>query len=93
MIFPPSILRVRRREPGRCNRNLWLPLILIWPVVVALWLVLLPGLTILALMLWKTGAGRAILLGPPKLFGLFCRLRGLSIDVESEDTFVRVYLI
>lgn len=93
MILPPSILRVRSRRPGRRNRNLWVPLILIWPLAVAVWLVLLPGLTVLALLLWKTGAGRPLLLGAPKLFGLFCRLRGLSIHVESEDTLVRVYLV
>ena len=95
MIFPPSILRIRRSGGRKRPRNLWIPLIVIWPILVALWAAVLPLLAILALLLWvlhKRDRGKALMLGPPRLFLLLCRLRGLHVNVENptERILIRV---
>jgi len=85
VIFPPSVLRIRRTVDGRRRRNLWLPLFLLWPLAAVLWLALLPLILIVALLTWRRGTGRVLLFGGPKLFRLFCALRGLRIDTEKDN--------
>ena len=92
MILPPSILRLRVVEGGRKRVDLWLPLFLIWPVLAAAWVALLPVSAVVAVVHWKEGWGRRLLLGGPLLFYVFCRLRGLRVEVEEPETDVRIYL-
>jgi hypothetical protein len=82
MMCPPSIMWVRIRNRRR-RFGLWLPLFLIWPVVLVLGLVLLPLLLICAAVLWPTGWGRPLLLGGPVIFSLLCALRGLKVEVNQ----------
>jgi len=82
MIWPPSVLRLRIYSQQR-KFSLWLPLFLVWPVVLVLGLVLWPLLLIAAIILWHWGWGRLLLLGGPILFGLLCTLRGLRVEVEQ----------
>ena len=86
-------MRVRRVKAGRKRLSLWLPLILIWPIVLALGIVLFPIVAIVALALWPTGAGKPILVLGPRLFGLFCRLRGLHVEIETKDESVLIRLM
>ena len=86
MIFPPSILYLRKARLPRRGRGLWIPLVLIWGPLVVLWALLLPLILLAAVALWRSGKGKAILLGPPKLFVLFCRLRGFELAIEGKDT-------
>ena len=93
MILPPSILHLRLSKATRPTLVLWLPLIFIWPVVVAAWLVALPLLLVGALLLWRTGVGRTILLGPIWLFILFCRARGLQVKVDDGRSGIKLRLL
>jgi hypothetical protein len=92
MLIPPSILWIRaRRVP------IVLPVILIWPIAVVLWLALLPMLAVVAATRCGRSDGdgragqeprlssRALLLGGPLLFNVFCRLRGLSVQVRRTE--------
>ena len=92
MILPPSILRLRvQNEQHRFG--LWLPLILIWPLIVLAALVLAPLVLVLAIVLWPAGWGRPLLLAGPRLFGLFCALRGLEVRVEQPKERVIVHFM
>jgi len=84
MIYPPSVLRVRIHN-RRHHFGLWLPLFIIGPLLLVLWLVLLPLLLIAAVALWYRGWGRPLLIGGPALFLLLCALRGLKIEVGQES--------
>ena len=84
MIWPPSVLRVRVRN-GKRRFGLWLPLFVIWPPIVLFALALFPIVLVLAALLWPWRRSRLLLLGGPLFFGLFCSLRGLSIEVESSS--------
>jgi len=84
MMCPPSILRVRIQNRRR-RFGLWLPLFLIWPVIMVLGLVLLPLLLICAVFLWPFGWGRLLLFGGPVIFSLLCALRGLKVEVNQSS--------
>ena len=90
MMFPPSILRVRVLDDDS-RVNLWIPLVLIWPLVVAVYLLLLPFVLVAALLTWPSGRGRLILMGGPALFRLYCALRGLRVDVREPNQSVLIY--
>ena len=90
MMFPPSILRIRVLD-DRKRVNLWIPLVLIWPLVVAVYLFLLPCIVLAAVLSWSSGRGRLILAGGPALFRLYCSLRGLEINVTEPNQSVLVY--
>ena len=51
MMLPPSILRVRVLDDDS-RVSLWIPLILVWPLVAALYLLLLPFVLIAAVLTW-----------------------------------------
>ena len=89
MMWPPSILRLRIRNQ-RHRFGLWLPLFLIWPLVMLLGLLLLPFILLAAIVLWYRGWAKPLLLAGPSLFRLFCALRGLEVDVKqhSEQFFI-----
>ena len=90
MMFPPSLLRVRVLDKGS-RVNLWIPLILVWPLVLMLYLLLLPCIVVAAIVTWSSGWGRQILFGGPFLFRLYCDLRGLKIDVTEPKESVLIY--
>jgi hypothetical protein len=91
MRWPPSLLHLRIRNE-RHRFGLWLPLFLIWPVVLVLGLALWPLLVIAAAALWYRGWGMPLLLGGVAIFGVFCALRGLKVDIKQDSQQVLVSL-
>jgi hypothetical protein len=91
MIFPPSIMRVRILEGGRRRRNLWLPLLLLWPIVTVAGLAGLPVLFVLMAvrprMPWR------VLLALPWAFLVFCRFRGLRVELTGPKKQVSVWVV
>ena len=90
MMFPPSILRFRVLD-DHTRVNLWIPLVLIWPLLVVVYLLLLPCILLAAVLTWSSGRGRLILVGGPALFRLYCALRGLEIQVTEPNQSVLIY--
>ena len=84
MTIPPSIVWVQVAGRGGWGVPIILPVVLVWPVAVALWLVTLPVRAVVALALRRRGLGRSLLLGPPAVFRVLCALRGLRLDVGRE---------
>ena len=89
MTFPPSLFRLRIQTPDRGIR-LWVPLIVIWPFVALLALFLSPFVLIGAALLWPSRKGRILLLAGPRIFGIVCGLRGLTVSVQgpSQTVFI-----
>lgn len=86
----PMIVRLNVKEPGRRGFRLWLPAIIVWILLLALMLVLLPFMLLGALLtLWR-GPGLRLLLVYPLLGSVLWNLGGLTIDVEEKE---RVLLI
>ena len=89
MIFPPSVLRVAIKNESR-GFSLWLPLFVIWPLLLLAALVLAPLVLALAIVLWWTGWGKLMLYSGPMFFAVFCALRGLEIDIQNRDKHVHL---
>ncbi len=82
MMFPPSILRLHIQDSHR-RLTLWLPLFILWPPIALAALLLFPVVLLLAALLWPTGWGKRLLLIGPRLFGLYCSIRGFRVNVEN----------
>ena len=86
----PLLVRFKVKEPGRRGFGLWFPVILIWIILAALMLVLLPFVLLAALITIWRGPGLKLLLVYPLLAAVLWNLGGLTIDVDQKD---RVLLI
>ena len=84
MILPPSLSRIRIRNKNT-RLSLWLPLFLIWPLILLAMVILSPLVLICAVLLWPVGMGKSILLTGPLLFHLFCSIEGLEIVVGKSS--------
>lgn len=80
----PMIVRLKVREPGRRGFGLWFPVVLIWIVLAALMLVLLPFLLLTAVLTAWSGPGPRLLFVYPLVASVLWNLGGLTIDVESQ---------
>jgi hypothetical protein len=92
MMYPPSIARIRIVNHGRRRISLWLPLILLWPLALAVGVALAPVIIIVAFVTWRR-YGRMLLFGGPQLFRLLCALRGLRVKVEDGRERVNIYFL
>ena len=81
----PMIVRFKVKEPGRRGFGLWFPAIVIWILLAALMLVLLPFLLLAALISWGRGPGIRLLLLYPLVISVLWNLGGLTIDVGQKD--------
>ena len=89
MMFPPSLFRLHI-QPQERRIGLWVPLVVVWPFAALLALFVAPFILIGVALLWPSGRGRPLLLAGPRIFGIVCGLRGLSVSVEgpSQRVFV-----
>ncbi len=89
----PLLLRIRVRREDHRGVNLWLPLFLLWLIVLPLLALLLPLVLLAALVLWPSGKGKLILYGYVMIFRLIGYMSGLRIDIKSRDNNIYVNLI
>ena len=83
-MLPPALLRVRIQNDKRRIR-LWIPFILLWPVVAVVVLLGMPLVVLTAALYWHRGWGRSILLAGPSLLYALTSLRGLRCSVASSE--------
>jgi hypothetical protein len=92
VIFPPSIVRVRVVRAGRKRLSVWLPVLLLWPLVAVLgvlaWLVVALVVAVRA----PRELGRVVRAGL-WLVVLFCRLRGLRLCLGDAADGALVHVI
>jgi hypothetical protein len=84
MNLPPLLMRLRVFNK-RSRISLWIPLFLIWPIVLAIAIVLAPLVLIIALITWPIGWGKPFLLAGPTIGRCVCALHGLEVDVKEGD--------
>jgi hypothetical protein len=88
----PNIINLKICDGEKFKLRLWLPLFLAWPIVLVLFLVLLPILVVAELVL-RLARIRVQIFG--LLFGLFSLVsatRGLTVKVRSERSIVDVVI-
>lgn len=89
MTLPPLLMLtdVRRRRGGRRVR-LWLPLVLLWILLLPVALLLAPAIVV-ACLVFRCDP----LAGTQAVFGLLCNLSGTSIEVDTPDTLVFIRFV
>lgn len=96
MSWPPYLLKIRL-ENKENSFPIWLPLFIIWPIVlvflVAIFLVILPFALLSLLFTWELGWCRPLFFFIPALFRLFTQLSGLKIDVGNNSGQVHIVFI
>jgi len=87
MNYPPLLMRL---SIGRRRFPIWLPLFLLWPVAAAVIIALAPLVLLAALILWPLGWGKPLLLSGPMLFGVFCALRSLEVNLDRGSRLTQI---
>jgi hypothetical protein len=82
----PLLIKTRIYRQEKAPLTLYLPLFIGWLFLLLLFLILLPFLVIGALAAIGMGYGKIVLMSFPMLVQIFWNLRGLKVDVQSEDT-------
>jgi hypothetical protein len=88
--MPPSVIRVTRTHGSRKLTGLWLPVILLWPLMAALALVAFAVAVPVSLAARPLGYGRSVLWSVPCLVRLFMAARGLEIKMVDGDRETKV---
>jgi hypothetical protein len=93
MNWPPYLLKLRIKNTEH-NFGLWLPLFLIWPIVLvcllAVFIILLPFALLAMIFTWQLGWWRPLIFGVPSICRVICNLRGTVVDVDDHDGHVEV---
>jgi len=79
----PMIMKMRVYEEGKRAFRFFFPVILIWIIVAALMIVLLPLVLIAALVTWRSGPGKLLLIVYPIFFTVLSELSGLHIEIGN----------
>jgi len=85
MIFPASILRVRIVENGRKKLALWVPLLLLWPLALALAPLLVLAALVYMLRQRRSGWASDAIRCLPLLCRVAFSLRGLKVEVRQDN--------
>ncbi len=80
----PMLVRIKFEEPGRRGFRLWFPVILVWILLAALMILVLPFMLLAALVTLRSGPGVRLLLVYPLLASVLWNLGGLIVDVDQK---------
>jgi hypothetical protein len=86
-------MRLRVKEEGRRAVNLHIPLFLVWILVVALLLLVLPLVIIATILLWHRGIGMTIFTFYVGIFRILFTMSGFKMDISRPGKEVVVSMI
>jgi len=81
----PMLLRLKGINREGKRFTLWLPLFLIYIILLPLIIITLPFVLLAALIAWPFGYGSLVLQAYLAIFKILGCLSGLKIDIESGD--------
>ena len=79
----PMLLRLRGIDRNGHRFSLWLPLFLVWIIVLPLLLIPLPFILLAALIMWPFGKGCLVIQAYFTIFRVLGCLSGLEVDIKS----------
>ena len=81
----PMFMKMFIREREKKGVRLWFPVFLVWILLFAIMLVLLPLVLLAALLTLRRGPGLNLLLFYPMAWAVLWSLSSLHVDVENES--------
>jgi hypothetical protein len=85
MILPPCVMRIRIAGKGDRGFRLWLPLFLLWPVVIPMLVILGPVVALASSRIRRKLGWKAALMSGPWLLWMLFASRGLRVDIRDGD--------
>ncbi len=79
----PMIMKMRVAEEGKRHFGFFFPVFLVWIIVTILLIALLPLILIAAIVTWRSGPGRLLLIAYPIFFSVLFQLSGLHIEIKN----------
>ncbi len=89
----PLWMRLKVIEENKKKVSLWLPLFLVWLLLLPLVILLIPFLLLAALITWQKGYGKMILMALPMLWSVLAGLSGMRVEVEKKGSIVFMQFI
>ncbi len=89
---PPMVMRIKIQNPQH-KFGLWLPLFLIIPIALVVFIILSPLILLAVIFLWPRGWGKTALLAPWAAWRVFCATRGLKVDVQNPRDCVQISFV
>ena len=89
---PPMLMRLRIQGEER-GFGLWLPLFLLLPLALVVFIVLSPLILITVIVLWPSGWGKRALLVLRFAVEALCSMRGLKVDVKNGAQCIYISII
>lgn len=80
----PMLMKIRIPTGDDKAFNLYIPMLIIWLILIIIFLLVLPFFVIAAIFTWYKGYGKIILLIWPMIFSILFHLKGLMIDIEDK---------
>ena len=84
----PLILKLRIKDKNQRGFGIWLPLFLLWLIILPLLVIPAPLVFLAALILWQGSYGRLVLYSYFAIFSIIWNLSGLNLDIQSKDSIV-----
>ena len=89
---PPMLMHVRFQGDDR-GFGLWLPLFLLLPLALVVFIILSPLILIAVLVLWPSGWGKRALLVLNTACEILCSINGLKVDIQSSNQCVYISVV
>jgi hypothetical protein len=84
-------MRMRIKEEGKKGVRLFIPIFIIWILVFALLIAVLPLLILAAIFTWRQGLGFKLLLVYPLFFSILWSMSGLYVEVKERNKDILFY--
>jgi hypothetical protein len=89
---PPMLMHVKIQGEDR-GFGWWLPLFLLLPLALVLFIILSPLILIAVIVLWPSGWGKRALLVLRAALEIFYSIRGLKVDIQSRQQYVFISVV
>jgi len=89
---PPMLMHMRIQGQRR-GFGWWLPLFLVMPLALVVFIILSPLILVGTIILWPSGWGKRALFSLRTAIEIFWSMRGLSIDVHSGRQCVSISVV
>ena len=84
----PLILKLRIKDKNHKRFGIWLPLFLIWLIILPILAIPAPLIFLVALILWPSSYGRLVLYSYFAIFSIIWNLSGVNLDIQSKGSIV-----
>ena len=81
----PMLMKIRLPREDNRSMTLYLPLFIAWLLLAVCMIILAPIALFVALVTWRQGFGKLILMFFPSLVEIIWHMHGLLIDVDGPD--------